>query len=1295
MMKGKFIKRLLTLTLILPMSTVMLSNMGNVNLSAAPQNRRGNSNYVSNQGELIQDELVTLPLGAVKAEGWLEQQLLLQKERMTGAMESFPDYSSDSAWLGGSGEDWERGPYYVRGLVALAYTLDDEELINKAQKWIDWSIESQRPDGFFGPRSNTDWWPRMPMLMAIRDYYAATVRRGNPDERVIPFMTKYFEYQAQKLPSEPLVSWAAARGGDNIDSVYWLYNMTYDESNPEATKWLLDLATLIKSQTQDWTRIFNDTTVREHVVNTSQALKMPILYYQQSQSQGDRDAFMNSLFNISIDHGRIDGLPNSDEAARDNKSTRGTETCGVVESMLSTEIAMRITGDSSLGDNLERMAYNSLPAAYSSDYYGHVYFALQNQVLATNGYHEFDCDHGDSSAFGAPNGFDCCFSNNHMGWPKYVQNMWMATDDNGLAIVTYGPNTVNAKVADGKNATFTQITDYPFNDAIVIDYTGDKAQFPLILRVPEWCENPSIKVNGKAQEGMVTGEFFTLNREWASGDKIEIQFPMTIETSTWYNDSVAVERGPLIYSLKVEEDWRMLSDDDARELKVPAKGGMMNREVYPASRWNYGLIVDEENPESSFTVVEKNVNQQPFNYSNSPIILKAKGQVIPEWNLDGNIAAAQPFGYTPYNESLVEDIELIPYGSARLKITHFPKIGEPNDIIKRDDVKISTSDSGKVQGIDNVVVPTADDYTLNINYTGTGTLNLIVNGKANKTLEFTEESGKIAVENLRSLIRDRFFKFDAGQYNNLKFVGDDAVTINSIEVVSTGTINTPVISKITSTSNSVSITTNVDREIAPYKIVYGTESNNYEFTASGFNSKKAVITGLEPDKTYYFKVVAYLNGKEVSSDEHQILVTGTDNVNSNTDVDFADDFSNEAFTSSKWNKFGSTNKIEVSDGKLNIGKDPDVKATVIGGEGWTDYVYEATIQMDSGDTNNAGLIFRGTGIAAGPDGYNGYYFGIGKNGVMVGYADGAWHEIAIVDHPIAAGNDYRLKAVVSGDKVGLYVDDKLVYKMQDSLYAAGTVGLRSYNEGFTADDVNVRAVEDSDLVDLKDFDKVAAGFEITGTTAFEAIQVKYPKINGATSYKISYGTESGVYTDYIYDITFNPYKGSNPFTADKTSFTVDNDTKYYVKMTALNNTREISSSSELVIETISYGQKQAPTGIVGVDPTSLDATDGSITGVSSGMEYRADEDIMYTPVSASEITNLAAGTYYVRYQKTADESFSFDTEVMVGSDPEDDTDKQSKKNSIFKTIMMLVIAVVLVGAGVVGFKAVSKRKNKN
>lgn len=189
---------------------------------------------------------------------------------------------------------------------------------------------------------------------------------------------------------------------------------------PRKRDWIIDLALLLAEQTKsqnsglDWNSVFNDTTVREHVVNTTQAMKTPAVLSQLPGHEQDADSLKQGIFNMGIDHGRVDNLANADEAARENYPYRGAELCSVVESLLSNEMSIRITGESWLGDQIEQTAYNNLPAGYAPDYTGHNYFQAQNQVLATHGNHEFDCDHGDDSAYGAMTGFECCFPNMHM-----------------------------------------------------------------------------------------------------------------------------------------------------------------------------------------------------------------------------------------------------------------------------------------------------------------------------------------------------------------------------------------------------------------------------------------------------------------------------------------------------------------------------------------------------------------------------------------------------------------------------------------------------------------------------------------------------------------------------------------------------------------------------------------------------------------------------------------------------------------------------------------------------------------
>ena len=191
-------------------------------------------NYKNNRYPLLRKPLMELPLGSIKPKGWLHEMLVRQKNGASGQMDVlYPSVMGKrNGWLGGDGDQWERGPYWIDGLLPLAYILDDDVLKAKVQPWIEWALQSQREDGFFGPekdypgepglqRDNSqDWWPRMVVLKILQQYYSAT-----NDKRVVAFMTKYFRYQLNTLPQKPLghwSSWAEFRACDNLQAVYWL-----------------------------------------------------------------------------------------------------------------------------------------------------------------------------------------------------------------------------------------------------------------------------------------------------------------------------------------------------------------------------------------------------------------------------------------------------------------------------------------------------------------------------------------------------------------------------------------------------------------------------------------------------------------------------------------------------------------------------------------------------------------------------------------------------------------------------------------------------------------------------------------------------------------------------------------------------------------------------------------------------------------------------------------------------------------------------------------------------------------
>jgi hypothetical protein len=307
--------------------------------------------YTINRSPLLPLSFIKLPVGSIQPEGWILKYLELQRDGLTGHLGEISAWldKKDNAWYSGTGRGdhgWEEVPYWLKGYGDLGYILKDEKIINETKLWLDKVLASQRADGFFGPSAVgngqedkkgaiPDLWPNMLMLWCLQSYY-----EYSGDTRVIPFMTKYFKWQLT-VPDDKLLKtyWENSRGGDNLYSIYWLYNRTGE-------KWLLNLADKIHRNTADWSQ--ENNLPNWHNVNITQCFREPATYYLQTKDSAYLQATYKDFNLVRSLYGQVPGgMFGADENARKGfgDPRQAVETCGIVEQMASDEILTGITGD--------------------------------------------------------------------------------------------------------------------------------------------------------------------------------------------------------------------------------------------------------------------------------------------------------------------------------------------------------------------------------------------------------------------------------------------------------------------------------------------------------------------------------------------------------------------------------------------------------------------------------------------------------------------------------------------------------------------------------------------------------------------------------------------------------------------------------------------------------------------------------------------------------------------------------------------------------------------------------------
>ena len=596
----------------------------------------------------------------LKPRGWLRRQLEIQARGLCGNLDRIWPDIRDSAWIGGNREGWERVPYWLDGVVPLAYLLEDEDLIARTQRYIDSILARQEPDGWICPvapenRKNYDTWAILLISKALLRYYECS-----GDERVPSALYRMMKNFATLLEAGEisLVNWGKYRWFEGFPALNFLYARQPEE-------WMRALARRLSAEGMDyreaehaWVRPLNKWTFETHIVNICMMLKSEVLSAdllgEEMTGFAEREYDILRRYN-----GTAVGTLTGDECLAGTSPTQGTELCAVVELMDSMEQLYAYTGATEWAERLETVAYNALPATMTEDMWAHQYVQMVNQVDCTPfpGRSHFRTNRPTAHMFGLEPNYGCCTANFGQGYPKLALSAFLRAKD-GVHSAVPLPSEVSL-VWEGVPVTVSLETDYPFRNRLCYRVrTEKKTDMVLSVRIPSFARE--LTVNGKPHAARRVLRFSGFGE---GVTEIDIFFTAEPHLCGRPHGMSVLRYGSLVFSLPVEAEVERLEyEKDGVERKFP----YCDYNYKGISDWNVGFS------DRNFHVSEHPIGEIPFSESHPPLTIEANlAHVDWEWE-DGfeTVPARLPKNRRPLDAPQVR--RMIPYGCTMLRVTEIP-----------------------------------------------------------------------------------------------------------------------------------------------------------------------------------------------------------------------------------------------------------------------------------------------------------------------------------------------------------------------------------------------------------------------------------------------------------------------------------------------------------------------------------------------------------------------------------------------------------------------------------------------
>jgi hypothetical protein len=405
-----------------------------------------------------------------------------------------------------------------------------------------------------------------------------------------------------------------------IDVLEWLYRITEHHKYVDFAEFLYQdysksntvrVPDIQLSKLQDKQLRYNG-----HGVHIVELIRVPLWIYFATGNQYYSMPSINAYEKV-FRHLLPSGALVSDEWVRKRKPSPNlsTEYCTITELLISSESAFQKTGDVVFADLAENLLFNAAQGARLANGKGISYFTADNRLKTgkeRKGREYF------SPLFHA----NCCALNAERILPYYIERMWLRSS-NGLVASMYGPCKLETSV-DSIPVKITSKTTYPFSERI--EFTVDpeaNLKFPIRFRKPEWSDNTIIK----SQDSDIHEKdgYYIVNKEWQSGDRIEIRFNFQVHLHQAVNSEYYVKWGPVLFALPLSSEQKILENYSIRDLKKYAY--LPTQESI--KMWRYRFCIKDEHtgsfrffPTIHYNFCANNVSKQFFVIINSKAELK-------------------------------------------------------------------------------------------------------------------------------------------------------------------------------------------------------------------------------------------------------------------------------------------------------------------------------------------------------------------------------------------------------------------------------------------------------------------------------------------------------------------------------------------------------------------------------------------------------------------------------------------------------------------------------------------------